>query len=596
MESFVSDSFMNELHSALRHSPVTYIPSFHHNYVDYALERWATEFYVNDGVSLDDVIYEYNESLASRVDFHTKKTIREETYSSIDSLLKELTVEDVYEKDLDLCTLSRYKVFLIKGNATSILTTKVQGLLQIISEKYARQELRNSPAILLVCPDPIFELPSSICKISRILEIPVPTLKEIEHIVYSLPITSALVEEEEDLVRKDLVKTLQGLTYFDLEQILPYSIDVTRGRINPLTRDITLREKKKIVRKSGTIEVVETNVSFDDIGGMEALREDLKKVAVIYKNLSAANSQFFKVGIPKGCLIVGMPGCGKSMIAKAIANEFDISLLRLDISKLMGKYVGESEENLREALATAESAHPACLWIDEIEKAFASGDSGDGNDLVKRLMGQFLTWMQERQTPVYVVATANDALKPEFMRKGRFDEVYFVNFPNLKERKSIFKIVLEEYVKNNPLIPNDFTDKDGTLDMKAVNEFARNACIEKNQRTNDAESVEKLSSFIQAAVKGDFSSYTEDNSLDGELGYTGAEIRSIVDSLYSDKFIEYITSSKEQSKRHVTPLTKQNVLDAIKRLSDVALAGQQNEQVSKISSLVKKYKFKKASR
>jgi SpoVK/Ycf46/Vps4 family AAA+-type ATPase len=204
--------------------------------------------------------------------------------------------------------------------------------------------------------------------------------------------------------------------------------------------------------RSGIIEVVDTDVKFEDVGGLKNLCEDLKVKSKIYSNLGDAIK--YNIPIPKGILIVGMPGCGKSMIAKATANKFGVSLLRLDVSRLMGKYVGESEANLRLALSTAEAAHPCVLWIDEIEKAFAGGNNpgGDEDMLVLRMMGHFLTWMQERKSPIYIVATANGVLRPEFMRKGRFDEVYFVDFPNELEAAEILKKKIE---KKYPLDEKD---------------------------------------------------------------------------------------------------------------------------------------------
>lgn len=138
--------------------------------------------------------------------------------------------------------------------------------------------------------------------------------------------------------------------------------------------------------------------------------------------------------MPKGILILGMPGCGKSMIAKSIANAFNVSLLRLDVNRLMGQYVGQSESNLRRALQTAEAAHPCVLWIDEIEKAFA-GNEGGHNDIVIRLMGHFLTWMQERKTAVYIVATANDVMRPELMRKVDSMKYILWIFPIKRKQK-----------------------------------------------------------------------------------------------------------------------------------------------------------------
>ena len=146
-------------------------------------------------------------------------------------------------------------------------------------------------------------------------------------------------------------------------------------------------------------------------------------------------------------MIVGMPGCGKSLTAKATANLFEIPLVRLDVGRLLGKYVGESEENMRKALKLSEAISPCVLWIDEIEKAFSGvGGSGGGSDVTTRLFGQFLTWMQEKESTVFIIATANDIshMPPEFLRKGRFDELFFVDLPNKEERRMIIEIHLKK--------------------------------------------------------------------------------------------------------------------------------------------------------
>ena len=163
----------------------------------------------------------------------------------------------------------------------------------------------------------------------------------------------------------------------------------------------------------------------------------------------------FGVDIPKGIMIIGMPGCGKSLTAKATASLFEIPLVRLDVGRLLGKYVGESEENMRKALKLSEAISPCVLWIDEIEKAFAGvGGDGGGNDVTTRLFGQFLTWMQEKENTVFIVATANDIsrMPPEFLRKGRFDELFFVDLPNGEERRKILDIHLKKRKKWNKSI------------------------------------------------------------------------------------------------------------------------------------------------
>ncbi len=193
------------------------------------------------------------------------------------------------------------------------------------------------------------------------------------------------------------------------------------------------------------LEIVSFNETIDDIGGLENLKEWLKKKAKVFSNLDKAIK--FGVDIPKGIMIIGMPGCGKSLTAKATASLFEIPLVRLDVGRLLGKYVGESEDNMRKALKLSEAISPCVLWIDEIEKAFAGvGGDGGGSDVTTRLFGQFLTWMQEKENTVFIVATANDISKmpPEFLRKGRFDELFFVDLPNGEERRKILEIHLKK--------------------------------------------------------------------------------------------------------------------------------------------------------
>jgi SpoVK/Ycf46/Vps4 family AAA+-type ATPase len=202
--------------------------------------------------------------------------------------------------------------------------------------------------------------------------------------------------------------------------------------------------KKQIIKKSGILEMVPLQESMR-VGGLESLKKWLQRKAKIFKNIDKAEK--FGVDIPKGVLIVGMPGCGKSLSAKATAELFGVPLLRMDMGRLMGKYVGESECNMRKAITLAEAISPCVLWIDELEKAFAGvGGEGGGADVTTRLFGAFLTWLQEKDSMAFVVATANDITKmpPELSRKGRFDEIFYVDLPTSEERKSIFKIHIKK--------------------------------------------------------------------------------------------------------------------------------------------------------
>lgn len=249
-----------------------------------------------------------------------------------------------------------------------------------------------------------------------------------------------IIEEES---RKELRLLLTGMRPFDIDRMIDMAMS-KNGSLDLDDRALIESQKKAMVKQSGVLELIETPEDISSIGGLGNLKKYLLQKANIFNNLTTATVEY-GVSIPKGVFIVGMPGCGKSLCAKASSAIFNIPLLKLDMGSLMGKYVGESEANLRKAIKMAEAVSPCILWIDEIEKAF-SGVSNDNNGILQRMFGFFLSWMQDKQCAVYVIATANNAenLPPELKRKGRFDEIFCVNLPNLSERKEIFKVHLEK--------------------------------------------------------------------------------------------------------------------------------------------------------
>lgn len=249
-------------------------------------------------------------------------------------------------------------------------------------------------------------------------------------------------------VVKRLVSELRGLSEYEIVRLLNRGFQ-RDGAIGADDIDLVIEEKKQIVRKSGILEMVSATDKMRHIGGLGALTAWLEDKAQIMDDLPAA--QAFGVETPRGALIAGMPGCGKSLTAKAAADLFGIPLLRLDIGALMGRYVGDSEANMRRALALAETVSPCILWVDELEKAFTGVASGGaGSEITSRLFGYFLTWMQEKANPVFVLATANDVsvLPPELLRRGRFDEIFYVDFPSGEERAAILKLHIEKRSKS----------------------------------------------------------------------------------------------------------------------------------------------------
>ena len=241
-----------------------------------------------------------------------------------------------------------------------------------------------------------------------------------------------------------------------LDRIIAESRGLGEYRIRKLVRQalrdsdlarLLAEEKKQTIEKSQILEAAPATTDMRDIGGLKSLKSWLKRKAGVMARLPEAEAD--GVDRPKGMMIVGMPGCGKSLTAKAAAALFGVPLLRLDVGRLMGKYVGESEENMRQALRLAEEASPCVLWVDEVEKAFAetAGDSASGGAPVgRRVFGHFLTWIQENAEPVFIAATANDIriLPPEFLRRGRFDGIFWVGLPEKKDREKILDLHLRK--------------------------------------------------------------------------------------------------------------------------------------------------------
>ena len=221
---------------------------------------------------------------------------------------------------------------------------------------------------------------------------------------------------------------------------------VQDGQLNKDDIDVILEEKMQVIRKTGMLEYVQSDLGIDDVGGLD----NLKKWLLKRNNSWSERAKKYCIPAPKGVLVTGIPGCGKSLTAKAMSTIWQLPLLRLDLGKIFSGIVGSSEENMRKAISTVEAVAPAILWVDEIEKGLNGVSSANDSGVSSRIFGTFLTWMQEKTAPVFVIATANDISKlpPELLRKGRFDEIFFVDLPTLKEREEIFKVHLKRRLKD----------------------------------------------------------------------------------------------------------------------------------------------------
>ena len=289
-------------------------------------------------------------------------------------------------------------------------------------------------------------LPAEIEKYVSYVEIDFPSDSELDEIIEEhIKINNAAAISDEDF--RKLRLSLKGMSHFEVDRALDMAMS-NNGTLSAKDTTLILQQKKQMVKKSGLVELIDAKEKLEDIGGLDALKAYLERKAKVFKDWAKADD--FGVKTPKGIFIVGMPGCGKSLCAKAAAATFEAPLLKMDMGSMMGKYVGQSEENLRKAIRIAEAAAPCILWIDEIEKAFSG--VGGNNDIMTRMFGYFLSWLQEKKSSVYVIATANNAdnLPPELKRKGRFDEIFCVNLPNAEELKAIFTVHLSKLRKKHP--------------------------------------------------------------------------------------------------------------------------------------------------
>jgi AAA+ superfamily predicted ATPase len=288
------------------------------------------------------------------------------------------------------------------------------------------------------------QLPNAIKGLSTVVKLPLPDTAEFRLLterIYrdlskQLPIELHLTKVE----MQQILKNLHGLTLLEAEKILTKAM-IEDGRLDPHDIDAVINAKKEIVEREGLLEYYPVETTLSEVAGIKGLKTWLSKRRAIIAEPQKAKE--FGLSFPKGVLLLGVQGAGKSLCAKAIANDWNLPLLKMDPSSLYNKYIGESERNFTRAIKTAEKMSPVVLWIDEIEKAFASSGDTDGG-LSQRVLGLFLSWLQERQGDVFVVATANDVSKlpPELIRKGRFDEMFFVDLPDTISRAEILKIHL----------------------------------------------------------------------------------------------------------------------------------------------------------
>ncbi|MGL4375218.1 MAG: AAA family ATPase [Microcoleaceae cyanobacterium] len=331
------------------------------------------------------------------------------------------------------------------------------------------RELRNLTRELkqtfktLILTSPTLELPDELRDEVTVIDFPLPNTQEI------LSLISQIVQPENlkitGLALEQLVKACQGLSRARIRRVLGKAL-AAKQQVNESDIDGVLEEKRQAIRQTGILEFLPSQASLKNVGGLQNLKQWVK----MRQDAFTEEARRFGIPNPKGVLLVGIQGTGKSLSAKTIAHEWRLPLLRLDSGRLFGGIVGESESRVRQMIQLVEAIAPCVLWIDEIDKAFGNINSGSDGDsgTSRRVFGTLITWMQEKTSPVFMVATANNVriLPAELLRKGRFDEIFFLNLPTELEREEIFKVHLQK------LRPNKWRDFDMGLLARCAKEFS----------------------------------------------------------------------------------------------------------------------------
>jgi hypothetical protein len=370
---------------------------------------------------------------------------------------------------------------------------------------YDLRSLGKACKVVLLCPESV--IPPDLEKEVRVCDLPLPTRPELVTLVKKVRLRARAIRDrdrrfdygvtDDEAFDQAMANAAQGLTQVEVEYILDNMLYVEHRLARDAPGRVT-REKQQIIRKSGVLEYIPAeDLERLEVGGLEVMLQWLNLRKYAFLNSEKARAEYGIRQVPRGVLLLGISGCGKSLVCKRIAQDWGLALLRLDVGAIFDRFVGASEERIRRALQVAESVAPCILWIDEIEKGFNTSAGGDGGTSA-RVLGTFLVWMQEKKAPVFIAATANDitALPPELLRAGRFDNRFFVGCPGDGARREIFGI----HLRAHKLEPSGF----------------------------DLEKLVKLS-----------------------FGYTGAEIeQAVLDSAY-DAFFEHRRATSADVVRNI---------------------------------------------
>lgn len=393
-----------------------------------------------------------------------------------------LAIMEMPEKTITI--LRDFHLFL-HGDSNPLLLRQLKDTLQCA-------KTRGTPLVILGCR---LCLPPELERELAVVELALPGKEHLERVLEGVR-ESALLPDLSDSEREAALDAACGLTTIEAENAFALSIIESKS-INPV---IVAREKAQVVEKNGLLEIIGTEESLDCIGGLD----ELKNWLLQRRNAFGKKARDYGLPLPKGLLLVGIPGTGKSLTAKATASVFGVPLLRLDVGRIFAGLVGQSEYNLRCVIDTTEAIAPCVLWVDEIEKGLAGGKSSGVSDggTSARVLATFLEWMQEKRSAVFLVATANDIsqLPPEMLRAGRWDQLFFVDLPHEDEREAIWCIQIAKHSRQ----PKDFDTRqlakatEGLTgsEIEAVFVEALYRAFDQDQEPTDLSIAQVLTDFV----------------------------------------------------------------------------------------------------
>ncbi len=303
--------------------------------------------------------------------------------------------------------------------------------------------LKSQPKNIVIL-SPQVQIPPELSEVMTVLEFPLPGIDDIQTELQRL--LAATGQHDDDRILDQLVRSCQGLSIERIRRVIARAI-ATHGKIEDDDIELVLEEKRQTIRQTQILDFYPTQEQISDIGGLDNLKEWLIRRGGAFSE----KARRYGIPHPRGLLLVGIQGTGKSLTAKAIAHHWHLPLLRLDVGRLFAGLVGESESRTRQMIQLSEALAPCVLWIDEIDKAFSGFDGRGDSGTTSRVFGTVITWLTEKTSPVFVVSTANNiqSLPPEILRRGRFDEIFFVGLPNQDERRAIFSVHLSRLRPHN---------------------------------------------------------------------------------------------------------------------------------------------------